>query len=73
MKNETSIQWLYNNLKSHFEHDGDLFEVVQMSFDIAKQMEKKQISDAYDWGLIDGAKNEEEGYYNGKNLSEYLF
>lgn len=43
----TSIQWLYNNLKSHFEHDGDLLEVVKMSFDIAKEKEKEQIVDAH--------------------------
>jgi len=40
---QTAVEWLYNNLKSHFEHDGDLLEVVQMSFEQAKKMEKKQI------------------------------
>jgi hypothetical protein len=38
----TAVEWLYNNLKSHFEHDGDLLEVVQMSFKQAKELEKKQ-------------------------------
>jgi len=37
---KTAVEWLYNNLKSHFEHDGDLLEVVQMSFKQAKEMEK---------------------------------
>ena len=27
---ESSIEWIYNNLKSHFEHDGDLLEAVKM-------------------------------------------
>jgi hypothetical protein len=42
---QTSVEWLYNNLKSHFEHDGDLLEIVQMSFNQAKEMEKEQIVD----------------------------
>jgi len=36
----TAAEWLYNNLKSHFEHDGDLLEVVQFSFEQAKEMEE---------------------------------
>jgi phosphoribosylformylglycinamidine (FGAM) synthase-like amidotransferase family enzyme len=44
---QTAVEWLYNNLKSHFEHDGDLLEVVKMSFDISKEMEKQQIVDAH--------------------------
>jgi hypothetical protein len=42
----TAVEWLYNNLKSHFEHDGDLLEVVQFSFEQAKEMQKQQIIDA---------------------------
>ncbi len=44
---KTAVEWLYNNLKSHFEHDGDLLESVQFSFEQAKEMEKQQIIDAY--------------------------
>jgi len=47
MKGQTAVEWLYNNLKSHFEHDGDLLEVVQFSLEQAKEMEKEQIFDAY--------------------------
>jgi hypothetical protein len=39
---KTAVEWLYENLKSHFKHDGDLFEVVQFSFEHAKEMEKQQ-------------------------------
>jgi len=38
-KQQTAVEWLYSNLKSHFEHDGDLLEVVQFSFEQAKEME----------------------------------
>ena len=44
---QTAVEWLFENLKSHFEHDGDLLEVVKMSFDIAKEKEKEQIVDAH--------------------------
>jgi hypothetical protein len=44
---QTAVEWVFDNLKSHFEHDGDLFEVVKMSFDIAKEKEKEQILDAH--------------------------
>jgi hypothetical protein len=42
-KKITAIDWLYDNLKSHFEHDGDLLEAVQYSFNQAKGMQEKQM------------------------------
>jgi hypothetical protein len=62
---QTATEWLYKNLKSHFEHDGDLLEVVQMSFEQAKEMEKEQIIDAYDKGEFNqGCNGDAEQYYN---------
>ena len=65
---QTAVEWLYNNLKSHFEHDGDLLEVVQFSFEQAKEMEKQQIIDAHNNGQRVYADitflNESEQYYN---------
>lgn len=52
MEKQTAVEWLYNNLKSHFEHDGDLLEVVQFSFKKSKQMEKEQIEEAYNQGWL---------------------
>jgi hypothetical protein len=49
----TSIEWLFDNLKSHFEHDGDLLEVVKMSFDQAEKMHKEEIIDAWKMGRYD--------------------
>jgi hypothetical protein len=46
----TAVEWLYNNLKSHFEHDGDLLEVVKFSFNQAKEMEKEQLEKAIEFG-----------------------
>jgi hypothetical protein len=59
---QTSVEWLYNNLKSHFEHDGDLLEVVQFSFEQAKAMEKQQIINAFKEGYNDSGTPKR--YYN---------
>ena len=47
---QTAVEWLFHNLKSHFEHDGDLLEAVQMSFQYAKEMEKEQKQFIFDCG-----------------------
>ena len=49
---QTAVEWLFLNLKSHFEHDGDLLEVVQMSYQQAKEMEKEQIRRAFCHGEV---------------------
>ena len=67
MTRDTAVQWLYNNLKSHFEHDGDLLEVVQFSFEQAKEMEKLDIMDAWKLGNLStylGKSTTAENYYN---------
>jgi hemerythrin len=64
---QTAVEWLYNNLKSHFEHDGDLLEIVQFSFQQAKEMEKQQIIKTwYDCKLsiIERNPTDAEQYYN---------
>jgi hypothetical protein len=71
---QTAVDWLILNLKSHFEHDGDLLEAVQISYQQAKEMEKEQILDSYDVGFADGwddvkyddesAYLDSEDYYN---------
>ena len=45
---QSSIDWIYNNLKSHFEHDGDLLETVKMSFEQAKAMHKEEHGQTWD-------------------------
>jgi hypothetical protein len=69
---QSSIEWIYNNLKSHFEHDGDLLEAVKMSFEQAKAMHKDEIENAYwdggQWVPTVGSQCEE--YYNKTFKSE---
>ena len=64
MAQQTAIEWLYNELTKTWYDKKSSEELLEQ----AKKMEKKQIIDAYEWGLIDGAKDEEKGYYNGKDF-----
>jgi hypothetical protein len=76
MSKQTAVEWLYNNLKSHFEHDGDLLEVVQFSFEQAKAMEKEQIGyseeDMKEAFIAGGNSNitEDDGY--GSRYLKYM-
>ena len=66
---QTAVEWLYNNLKSHFEHDGDLLEVVQFSFEYAKQIEKQQIVDSFCRGDASDCISEQ----NSKDFAEQYY
>ena len=68
----TSIQWLFDNLKSHFEHDGDLLEVVKISFDQVKEMHKQEIIDAYNksFELRDKPYSTADKYYQETFVSK---
>lgn len=47
MSKQTALDWYWEKIKSHFEHDGDLFETASFTFAIAKQKEREQIIEAY--------------------------
>jgi hypothetical protein len=47
-KNQTAVEWYWDKIKSHFEHDGDLYEVACMTYEIAKEKEKEQSSIWYE-------------------------
>lgn len=68
-KKQTAVDWFYDKIKSHFEHDGDLLETLTFTMAIAKQKEKEQIEDAFDnvsWFEHDDQINESIStqYYN---------
>ena len=62
MKKETAVEWLFDKMKSHFEHDGDLFESVCMAYAIAKLKEKEQIIEAIDSCRL--SYKDSENYYD---------
>jgi len=68
---QTAVEWLYNNLKSYFEHDGDLLECVQFSFNQAKEMEMQLAQEYAEFAIMCDRKNmkilEFDGYINLEN------
>ena len=48
---KTAVEWFYDKIKSHFEHDGDLFETLIFTMEIAKEKEKQQIIKAYETAM----------------------
>ena len=43
MKKQTAVEWYFDKIKSHFEHDGDLYEVACMTYELAKERENEQM------------------------------
>ncbi len=44
----TAVEWFFDKIKSHFEHDGDLFESLTFTLAIAKQKEREQHGKTWD-------------------------
>ena len=53
-KKISAVEWFYDKIKSHFEHDGDLLETLIFTYAIAKEKEKEQRKDAYVLGRKGG-------------------
>jgi hypothetical protein len=65
-KNLTAVDWYFDKMKSHFEHDGDLYEVACMTYQLAKEMEKEQLlsfAKLYDDDLSEGKIRSREDLY----------
>ena len=62
MKKQTALEWYWEKIKSHFEHDGDLLETATFTFAIAKEKEREQIVEAWNGGNY--------GYFYSKGTKE---
>ena len=63
---QTAVEWYFDKMKSHFEHDGDLYEVACMTYAIAKEKEKEQLlsfAKLYDDDLSEGKIRSREDLY----------
>jgi len=66
---QTAVEWYFDKIKSHFEHDGDLFETSSFTYAIAKQKEKEHILEfakivADHWGMTTVPIESIEKLYN---------
>lgn len=48
---QTAVEWFFDKIKSHFEHDGDLFESISITCSIAKLKEKEQLQKSWEEGF----------------------
>jgi len=48
MEKQTAVEWFYDKIKSHFEHDGDLLESLMSIKEIAKLKEREQHGNTWD-------------------------
>lgn len=71
MKKQTAVEWFYNNIKSHFTHDGDLLEAVKMSYQIAKEMEKEQTGYTKE-DILRAGEMGEVNHHDTKHIVSYL-
>jgi hypothetical protein len=66
MNKQTAVDWYFDKMKSHFEHDGDLYEVACMTYQLAKEKEKEQLlsfAKLYDDDLSEGKIRSREDLY----------
>jgi hypothetical protein len=47
-QSKTAVDWFYEKIKSHFEHDGDLLEALTFTMAIAKKKEREQHGNTWD-------------------------
>jgi hypothetical protein len=71
-KKQTAVEWFFDKMKSHFEHDGDLFETFCMTYSIAKTKERDQIKNAYDWGETNGSDESNGDGPTHDNFEQYF-
>lgn len=64
MSKQTALDWYWEKIKSHFEHDGDLLETATFTLAIAKQKEREQIMNAWAYGVLSQGDKTAEHYYN---------
>jgi tRNA A-37 threonylcarbamoyl transferase component Bud32 len=65
----TAIDFFYEKIKSHFEHDGDLLETIIFTASIAKLKEKKQIKNAFNDGYRSGFNDSQHVTENEKDIA----
>ena len=69
MEQQTAVDWFFENIKSYFTKDGDVFEDIVFTMSLAKLKEKQQIIDAVIFGESRGKNKADltsEEYYNEK-------
>jgi len=64
----TAVQWFFDRIKSHFVHDGDVYEDLCMTRSIAKMKEREQHSNTWNAAI---QAHEERGHVYVRALTDF--
>lgn len=68
MENKTAVDWFYDKIKSHFEHDGDLLETLTFTLAIAKKKEREQHGTTWDAAI---KAHDDRGHVHARSLTDF--
>ena len=65
---KTAVEWFYDKIKSHFEHDGDLLESLTFTMAIAKKKEREQHGQTWDSAI---KAHDDRGHVHARSLTDF--
>lgn len=65
---QTAVDWYWEKIKSHFEHDGDLLETASFTFAVAKLKEREQHSLTWDSAI---KAHDERGHNHSRSFDDF--
>ena len=65
---KTAVEWFYDKIKSHFEHDGDLLESLIFTMAIAKKKEREQHGQTWDSAI---KAHDDRGHVHARSLTDF--
>lgn len=65
---QTAVEWFYDKIKSHFEHDGDLLETLTLTMTIAKRKEREQHGRTWDAAI---EAHDDRGHVHARSLTDF--
>jgi hypothetical protein len=65
---KTAVEWFYDKIKSHFEHDGDSLETLTYTMAIAKQKERQQHRNTWVAAI---KAHDNRGYVHVKSICDF--
>ena len=72
-KKQTAVEWYFEKIKSHFEHDGDLLETALFTHAIAKQKEKEQIIESIISTIVGSNEIYDKEYPEVRQVAEQYY
>lgn len=65
---QTAVDWFYEKIKSHFEHDGELLETLNFTHELAKQSERMQHGNTWNAAI---QAHEDRGHVIARSFCDF--